>query len=406
MNRRVLVVLAVLAGLGLAVVAGVWWLRRDRPAAPPVVDLTGADPEVASLVESAREKVLANPRSAASWGHLGMVLRAHGFADESSLCFQQAERLDPTEPRWPYYRGLTLVLTDPGEGLPCLRRAVELMGDSPVEPRFRLVEVLLEQGELDEAGHHLERALEHAPGHPRGQLLKARLAFARKDWKAVLATVEPCRNDVHARRQAHLLAAEAWQRLGKGPRAEKLLAQAGRLPPDISWSDPLVEEVDSLVVGVRARLVQASVLERQGRIDEAVRLLQEVVQEQPREVSAWVMLGQMHAQQKQPDLAEQALVQAVAVDPGSVEGWFQLGVARWAAGKKAEAAEAFRNATRLKPDRTRAHHFLGLCLKDSDRDGARQAFLAALRCQPDFGPARRELAELEAPAGNRNSSGE
>jgi tetratricopeptide (TPR) repeat protein len=359
------------------------------------VDLSDADPEVAELVEQARQKVVEGPESAQAWGRLGMVLRAHGLADESSFCFLQAERLDSREPRWPYYRGLTLVLTEPAEGLACLRRAVERLGDGPLEPRFRLAEVLLEQGEAEEAAGQVEAALRREPAHPRGRLLQARLAFARGDWKGALANLDGCLEDERTRRQAHLLAAEACQRLGDTARAERLLARGRGLPEDGAWADPLVEEVEELAVGARQRLRRAGLLAREGRSGEAIQVLQQVVRDHPREVLAWVRLGQALRGQNELVPAEQALARAVELGPEHVEAWFQLGVVRVLLGRKGAAAGAFREAVRLKPDHTLAHYNLGVCLKDTgDSAGARRAFAAALRCQPDYAPARKALAGL------------
>jgi tetratricopeptide (TPR) repeat protein len=347
------------------------------------------------LVELTRQKVVEAPRSAARWGRLGMVLRAHAFAGESNFCFEQAERLDPQEPRWPYYRGLTTVQTDPAAGLACLRRAVERLGDGPLGPRFRLVEVLLEQGELEEAASQLDLVRQRDPAHPRGRLLQARLACARQDWKGALAGLEGCWDDRHTRRQAHRLAALAWQRLGEPGRAGQMLARAKEGPEDVPWADPLVEEVDRLTVGLQPRLNHALVLERQGQVDEAIGLLQQLVRERPREATAWALLGQVHRRQNQLVPAEQALARAVEVDGGNVEGWFYLGVVRVFLGRKHQAAAAFREAIRLKPDHALAHYNLGICLKDAgDRDGARRALQEALRCQPDDALARKALADL------------
>jgi cytochrome c-type biogenesis protein CcmH/NrfG len=390
---RTFLILAGLAALG-GVGFGVYRARRETPTRPPVVDLSGADAEVAALVESARQDVLADPRSARRWGRLGMVLRAHDYGGEANACFEEAERLDPREPVWPYYRGLTLALTDPEGGAACLRRAVERMGDGELTPRFRLVEVLLEQGELDEADRIVRQATARAPEHPRGRLLQARLALARQDGKGAVAALQGCWDDPHARRQARLLAAGAWQRLGEPARAAEAQAQAGRLPPDLPWPDPLVEEVERLVVGVRARLTWAGGLHQQGRTDESVRLLGQVVEDHPREVAAWVLLGQMLRQTRDLPGAERAFTRAVELDPENVDGWFGLGAVRLDR-RPREAAAALREAVRLKPDHTLAHYLLGVCLKSSgDSEGARQAWRDALRCQPDHEPTRKALADL------------
>src|SRR5436309_1590143 len=134
----------------LLAVAG-WYIFRPAPAKPPAVDLSHAEPEVASAVQSALSGVDSEPRSAAAWGKLGMVLRAHDFEAESVQALREAERLDPVDPRWPYLQGLTLILAKPDDGLACLRRAAERSPADRPQPRLRLAEFLLEQGRVDEA---------------------------------------------------------------------------------------------------------------------------------------------------------------------------------------------------------------------------------------------------------------
>jgi tetratricopeptide (TPR) repeat protein len=375
-----------------------WWAWKYRAAAPPVVDTGGLDPEAARAVEEAHQEVRLTPRSASAWGHLGMVLRAHSLGAEANACFQEAERLDPAEPRWPYYRGLTLVLTDPPAGITCLRRAAERLGDGPAAPAFRLAEVLIEQGQLDEAGRLLDGANRGAD-RLRGELLRARLAAAREDWKAALALAEGCLQDLRTTRQAHLLAADACRRLGDLGRARKLIDQARSLPDDAPWHDPLVAEVERLQVGLGARLAMASALEREGRPEEAAALVERALRDRPRDANAWMVLGQMLRRMGRLDQAEQALDRAVRADPDHVEGWFSLGVVRVFQGRKQPAADAFRQAVRLKPDHVLACHNLAICLKDTgDIEGARRAWRDALRIQPDYAPAREGLENLAKPA--------
>ena len=82
--------------------------------------------------------------------------------------------------------------------------------------------------------------------------------------------------------------------------------------------------------------------------------------------------------------------------PGSVEGWFNLGVTRFQTGAIGPAADAFRQAILLKPDHALAHFNLGHChRKFNDLPAARSSFEEALRCRPDYRAARDALAELE-----------
>jgi cytochrome c-type biogenesis protein CcmH/NrfG len=388
-----------LAGAGLAV----WAWTRPGPPQPPQPELTGADPEVAEAVTEARDGVLRAPRSAAAWGRYGQVLRAHDYGAEANRCFAEAERLAPDEPRWPYLHGLTLVLTEPGPGIDCLERAVRLPG--PDARRLRLAEVLLEQGRLDEAEAHLQRALERDSDSCRARLGLAQVAFAREAWRDGLKRLDGCMRDKHCRKRAATLSAEAWGRLNVAVSAERLLKQAAALPDDRPWPDPFVQEVERMQVGQRLALVQADALARQGRGPEAVALLEETVRRHPNSGQAWLLLGQTWVGLKDPGRAEQALGQAVQVAPETVEAWFQLGVARFFLGKARSAADAFREAIRLKPDHALAHFNLGHCLKQTgDAAGAADEFRAALRCRPNYEPARKALEGLAPAAQNKNPS--
>jgi cytochrome c-type biogenesis protein CcmH/NrfG len=317
-----------------------------------------------------------------------MVLRAHDLGEEANLCFEQAERFDPTEPRWPYLHGLTRVLTDPVSGIGYLERAVERAGEQ-LAPRLRLVEVLLEQDRLADAERHLERAREQEPDHPRVRLGLARLAFAREDWRGGLKHLEGVPGKL-----AHTLRAQAGQRLGEQSRSSEELKLARASLADPPWPDPFVEEVERLQVGVVPLLALADELARQGRTDEAVDVLEGIVREHPENVRAWLLLGTTLSQARRFQLAERALTEAVRVNPDMVEAWFELGVARVNRRNPRGAEQAFAEVVRLKSDHTRGYFNLGLCRRElGDLAGAEKAFRRALECQPDLAPARKALGE-------------
>src|SRR5437899_2101638 len=150
MNRNNIAVCTRVLSLFLGIIlitgaVGYLWFR-SAPPDPPDVVLTGLDPTVVNVVEESRAAVRHSPRSAAAWGRLGMVLVVHDFHAEANRCFAQSERLDPRDPHWPYYQGITLFLGDPKAAIPKLRRAVALCGDRPDVPRLRLAETLFAQG--------------------------------------------------------------------------------------------------------------------------------------------------------------------------------------------------------------------------------------------------------------------
>src|SRR5207244_6695765 len=85
-GRRLVAGLAV--GLVFAGLAWAGWYWLAAPS-PPEVDVSGADPDVAEAVEAARSAVKWSPHSAAAWGRLGMVLRAHDFGREANAALAE-----------------------------------------------------------------------------------------------------------------------------------------------------------------------------------------------------------------------------------------------------------------------------------------------------------------------------
>jgi cytochrome c-type biogenesis protein CcmH/NrfG len=392
---RALVLLSVIVLLLclLCVSVSLWFTRSPQPPEP---DLAEVDPDVAEAITAACNKVRQQPNNGAVWGQLGMVFFVHDFQGEAERCFAQAERLDSADGRWPYLRGLSLILTNPDASIPCLQRAVERCGDHPLIPRLRLAETLLNQGRLDEAELHLEQARRMEPYNVRVQLGLGRLAVLRSQWHSALEHLDPCTNDVHAQRLAHRLQAEVWTRLGEPDKAHVEQKQAAEAPKDHSWPDPFVEDVLLLQRGLPVRLQQAQKLFAQRQSQQAVQLLEETIQRYPQAASARLLLGELWRHLGRVEQAEQAFTQAVQIDPDSPDAWFRLGCIQAARGRMREAAESFHRAINRKPDHADAHVNLGHCLQElGDAAGAADAFRAALRCRPDYERAQAALRQMQ-----------
>src|SRR6516164_1505348 len=100
------------AALAIAIAIGAWsWWRWQTTPVPPSIALDAAEPAVAKAIEAALEKVREQPRSGAAWGLLSMTLLANGYHEDALPCLAYAERFDPHNPRWTYFRGIQLHLT-------------------------------------------------------------------------------------------------------------------------------------------------------------------------------------------------------------------------------------------------------------------------------------------------------
>jgi tetratricopeptide (TPR) repeat protein len=392
-RRRILLVCLPVCLLFLA--AGWWLWRREPVPEPPALDLTGVDPAVAAVVEAGLENVRHSPRSADAWGVLGKVLAAHDLRVASLPCFAQAERLDPREPRWPYFQGVALHLGDPDAALPKLRRTVELCGDVPATPRLLLANVLLGQGDLDEAEGHFRHLLAHDQLSAWAHLGLARIAAARDRPRQGLADLHQAAAGDHCRKAAYTLLAQIHRRLGNANEEKEAMRRAAELPDDAPWPDPFVESIENLQVGEHATLKRAARLINQDRMGEGLQLVRQMVRDYPRSYGAWLMLGQGLLKGQDFGDAEQALRKAVLLAPTPVDARYFLGVALMEKGDNRAAADCFRETAGVKPDHALAYYQLGRCLaRLEDRAGAIGAFRDAVRCKPDFADAHAELGEL------------
>jgi tetratricopeptide (TPR) repeat protein len=405
LRRRTLVLGLALILLSAGITAVVWWRPRSKSLALPEPDLAGADPAVTAAIETAQAAVRRGPRSADAWGRLGMVLAAHAFYPESIPCFAEAERLDPGEPRWPYFRGVMLTLSDADAALIPLRRAVELCEPRDSAPGLRLAETLLGQGEDREAEDILREVLAREAENPRAHLRLGRLAYRRNDWEESLRHLGQAASSPLTRKAAHVLSAEVHQRRGDHAAADRQQRLAAELPADPEPPDTLVEEMDQFRVGQQAQLALAGRLLQQERAFESVALLQKLVRDYPGSASAWLGLGRALIQQESYRAAEQALRRAAELDAARVEVQFYLGVAAFQQGRTDEAAAFFRRAIELRPDYALAQYNLGHCLKaQADRPGAIAAFQAAVRYKPHHAQAHANLGELLAQEGRRDDA--
>lgn len=397
------IVAAGLLAAGVAILA-LWLWARPTVQEPPAVDLTGAEPAVVRAIDAARADVRQAPRSAAAWGKYGMLLAGCRFRAEAMFCFLQAEQLDPREPRWPYLYATYALLDLPEDmALPKLRRAAELCGGEPDAPALRLAEVLLSQGQGDEAGQVYRQLLARRPEHPKALLGLARVAYERGDLQDGLASLQRCVSDPATHKAANRLLAELRQRLGDRAGAEQAQRLAAAAPDDRPWPDPFLDEIQLYRVGKEGSLARTNHLQGAGRTQEAQAMYQRARQEYPE--LRLLEDGQALLGRKQYAAAEKALREAARLAPESFEAHFYLGLSLQRQKNYAEAVTSFRRVTELDPTYAPAHYCLGECLRaQGDTEAALDALRQAVRYQPDFAEAHRTLGELLAKKGQKKEA--
>ncbi|HUK21091.1 MAG TPA: tetratricopeptide repeat protein [Gemmatimonadales bacterium] len=118
--------------------------------------------------------------------------------------------------------------------------------------------------------------------------------------------------------------------------------------------------LDVLPTFYEAALARADLLRRIGRLREAIARLASMLEDDPYDLKALLLLGRALLDDKRAEAAREAFRRVLKFDAEHVEAWFQLGVALALAHRYAEAVEAWEKVTRLDPSgpyaqRARAH---------------------------------------------------
>jgi tetratricopeptide (TPR) repeat protein len=398
-KRRLLVLLGVLLLAGAGV--GGYFLWRPRATPVPPIRTGGLDVEVVAAIDKARADVAARPRSADAWGQLGMVLFAHDMYADCADVFAEAQRLDPADARWPYFRGLAVILIKPDEGIALLERAVQLRPRN-FSLRLRLAEEYLKLDRLDEADALFRDLLAEQPDNPRALLGHGRILSRRGQWQEALEPLAAAAGHPTARHSARVALAEAYQRLGNETAAEDERKRAAEAPADADWPDTVLEEARWLQTGLAPRVHKILRLSDGGETDEALTLADQLVRDHPDSDEAHLTRAKVLLRANRFRDAEPELRRAVALNDNLVDGHFLLAVALTAR-KDYEAAEReYLRAIELKPAYALAHYNLGDCrLKQGKKAEAIQAFRDAVRYRPDLAAAHLELGALLLQDGQR-----
>lgn len=390
---------------GLLIAIGLWYTLRPgaTPISVPNVDLTRATQEVARAISAARQRAIAEPQSASSWGDLGMWLLAHQYEHEANLCFEQAARRDTKDPRWPYLWALNLTVSHRERAAQELRRALALRGHWPVA-HLRLGELLLAQQEFEAAKQELDIAFQQDANSARACFNLSRWFLMRDDPKTALHWAVRAAQLAPEARSVHELLAAAHHRLGNHDDAAQELKLAEQSSAeDLGWHDELAAKVLALRkdAGSYWELGQSLLHNRQ--FDEAIQVLQEGLRRSDRDVRLYVTLAQALNQAQRSEQVKTLCQTALSRHPDSAELRFQRGVSEFQTGQIESAERSFQEVIRLKPDHALAHYNLGHVLLKLDRPiEAETYFESAARLRPLFVYAQVNAARLQIKRGERS----
>ncbi len=385
----------VCAALLLAAASGCDDTPPPRIPDPP---LEGMERRVADLLRETRERVVAEPDSAAAWGELGATYQAHRLLAEADACYLRAHRLDAEDFRWVYLRAIAREVA--GADAVELRRlfesAARMRPDYPAL-HVRLGDAMSSRGDLAAA----RRAFETAIG------LDGNLGLAHRGLgQVLLAEGEVDRAVVLLERSVAIdpLDGSAWAALARGRTragdpagAQQAAAEARRLGDSAgAMADPVFEEevVGRGVSGTRA-LARAVQKIRAGAFEAALEDLVIADETHPGDSNVQYWLGVAHRGQGLADRAIEHFERALELDPSLASAHFDLAMVFWDQRRARDARPHYEAAVALDPEQPGWWFALARCrFQLGDRGGAIEGLEQVLRLAPDYGPAQRLLRQL------------
>ena len=138
-----------------------------------------------------------------------------------------------------------------------------------------------------------------------------------------------------------------------------------------------------------------------GRLPQAKKIYQQILQADPNHPVALHLLGVVATQVGKNDIAVDLITQALAIKPDYAEAHNNLGLALRNLGQLDEAAASYRQALAIMPDYAKAHSNFGLVLLDLGRlDEAVACHRKALAIKPDLAEAHYNLGNAQIEMGD------
>ena len=395
-------------GLGRGGMALVWLLAAGLagcgedstgPSGPiaatiPTLDLSAAEPPVAERITQARKAVERNPGSTEAWGHLGVVLDAHGFFADAVACYRRAGQLAPQDVRWPYLIGLVLAFDDPNSAIDAFERAIAIGPESAVIMSY-CADALVRAGWEDKARRRYEAALEADTKCRKARLGLGELAIRRGALEEAQVHLQRAAAIDFYDRQVHAKLARVYRRLGDASRAERE-ALLVRAYPDLgAVPDPIRAQVTREAVSSKARTKRGLAYVARGQYAEAETEFRRALAVRPDSVRNHLNLGGVFLRQGQIDSAIDIFRQTLGTAPDDPEVHNNLAVALLEDGRLREAADLLHTALRLAPKHDGAHYNLGtLRERQGKTDEAAAFYRQALAINPVNARAHQALANL------------
>lgn len=291
------------------------------------------------------------------------------------------------------------------------RRALPQIGRDP-NILCLLGEICLQQRKPQEARNLYSEVLNRHAGYPRAlegmglALLADKKPADASEFLAKAAAAAPQRS------KTRVALARALAESGHYAESEKAIKEAFELNPrqaalnnaEIALSEGRMEEAEKLlreILGedpndVKALRMLASLAIEAGRFKPARQMLTRAVELRPAYIPGWNELANLCMKQDRYDDALDAVQHALDIDPRMVHSWVVKGNTLTRAQRNEESLESYRKALEISPHSAGALSGMGHVLKTIGRqDESIEAYRKCIQAHPAFGEAYWSLANLK-----------
>lgn len=329
----------------------------DPAAIPPVP--TGLESVVSEHLEEQRNLLLESEpglKRSEAWGAFGKAAHAYSLNDIAQRAYLEAERLNPDDFRWPYYRAR--VAQDQGDSAAAhdfFERALELRV-SDRSARLGLAQSLLDLGRASEAMDQLEDLTERQSGDALVWLALGEAQLALGETQAAILSFERVLTLQPSATRVHAFLATAYRSVENLPAAEAHVALRGE--GQVKYEDPWMLAVAAEKRGVDASIAAGTAAFERGAYLEAANHFREAVNLDSERADAWLNLGVVLVE-IDAESAGDAFRESIRLEPTRPKAYFNLGTLESAQGQADLAIENFLKALELDPDYTSAAVNLG-----------------------------------------------
>jgi tetratricopeptide (TPR) repeat protein len=362
----------------------------------PQVNTADFLPAIRTQIEQAVAEAKAHPRDPKAAGDLAMTLHAYQQYDAAARAYSRAHLLNPHDFVWLYLLGAVQMAQGRFDSAVKSLQAALQIRSNDLAAQLRLAESFMAVADWNEAGQLYQRILDNNSDLAQAWYGLARVQAARTDHTAAAKSYAKACDLFPPYGAAHFALASELRKLGRPVEAKKHISEYSKnvtaQPP---LEDPLFRPIHDLNHSTMAHLQRGAELERAGELEEAIREHETAFITDPNNVQVHVNLISLYGRTRDFAKARQHFNEAIRLNPGRSDAWYNYGVLLFGDKEYAGAETAYRHALEINPSYAEAHNNLGVIYEQQSRlDDAAAEFRQAIASKPDYPLARFQLGRL------------